>query len=283
MNAPYFPLYVNETLAELSCLSNEEGGAFLRLLLHSWKQEPVGTLPNDDDLLARFAGVSVTKWQELKPMVLSGFKMGNDGRWSHTSLRASYEKMRRYSKSRQDNAKKGKKGKSKAHAEDMQSISKACAEDMQACAEHSHPISFAYSDKETLSSAHARDPDVFVRAVDIFANEYGHPPHLDGQEKIRVYVSDLDLWKRTIERAHANKTPAKNVGTIVEMYREAAERKLKLAATLQTRTRGKTTAGEDDLTSLSQEELQKRFSQLSEAELEEMLGPNWREFMEADE
>jgi uncharacterized protein YdaU (DUF1376 family) len=166
MTAPYLPLYVNEFLAEVGCLSIEEAGAYVRLLCHAWKQEPVGTLPDNDDLLARFAGMQVAKWQECKPMVLSAFKIGNDGRWHHALLRAEFERMRRYSKSRQENAKK----------RHVPSTDKAHAKHMQAHAEDKPAISssLSTSNKNTaLRAVDSSDPPDHKRLMSALQERFG--------------------------------------------------------------------------------------------------------------
>lgn len=106
MKTPYFPIYANDDLADASCLSLEEYGAYTRLRCYAWKDDPTGTLPDDDDVLSRYAGVNVAKWQEMRPAVMRLFTRGADGRWHHSGLRQAFEKARQKSKAGQANIKK---------------------------------------------------------------------------------------------------------------------------------------------------------------------------------
>ncbi|HWG06013.1 MAG TPA: hypothetical protein VG271_13450 [Beijerinckiaceae bacterium] len=57
----------------------------LRLWCKSWHQEPCGSLPTDDRLLAKLAGYgdAVREWLKVKKAVLSGWLLCSDGRLYH--------------------------------------------------------------------------------------------------------------------------------------------------------------------------------------------------------
>jgi hypothetical protein len=61
-------------------------------------------------------------------------------------------------------------------------------------------------------------------ANQVFAEVYEHPPHLDGQTKIATVVTNLDIWRRSLKRQKLNGTPAKNIGTLLEVYEERVQR-----------------------------------------------------------
>lgn len=58
---------------DTATMSAMEVGVWLRLMVMAWRNR--GPLPNDDDKLARIAGVSRREWTKLKPAVLSAFKV----------------------------------------------------------------------------------------------------------------------------------------------------------------------------------------------------------------
>lgn len=60
--------------------------AALALWCRAWSQVPAASLPNDDRMLAKLAGVSRAKWRHLKAVALHGFVLCTDGRLYHPVL-----------------------------------------------------------------------------------------------------------------------------------------------------------------------------------------------------
>lgn len=72
--------------SELVALSTgEEFKAAVLLWCRAWKQVPAGSLPNDDRVLASFAGAG-SRWKKIKAMALRGFVECSDGRLYHRVL-----------------------------------------------------------------------------------------------------------------------------------------------------------------------------------------------------
>lgn len=82
-----FMLDVDRLLAsELVALATpEEGWAAVLLWCRAWKQDPPGSLPDDDRVLASFSGAG-KRWAKLKQMALRGFVKCSDGRLYHRVL-----------------------------------------------------------------------------------------------------------------------------------------------------------------------------------------------------
>jgi hypothetical protein len=58
-------------------------------------------------------------------------------------------------------------------------------------------------------------------AVAAYREVYGKgPPNFD-VERIENEVADCEVWRRVLKRLHSNGTPAKNIGTMLEVYAEA--------------------------------------------------------------
>jgi len=73
----------------------EQFRAAFRLWLKCWHQVPAASLPNDDRLLARWAGYdgNMPAWRKVREVALTGFVLCNDGRlysgpWAHEALEA---------------------------------------------------------------------------------------------------------------------------------------------------------------------------------------------------
>ncbi len=65
---PYLPLKVPDLLSDTQHMTSEEFGAYCRLLFTMWLHG--ARLPNVPDELARIAGVTRARWDEIAPSVL---------------------------------------------------------------------------------------------------------------------------------------------------------------------------------------------------------------------
>lgn len=96
---PSLPLFTDAYIADTQHLTNEEHGAYLRLLMFAWRS-PDCRLPDDDARLARMLGLTAKKWAALKPSVMSFWALEN-GFWTqrrlareHAFVSAKVEKRR---------------------------------------------------------------------------------------------------------------------------------------------------------------------------------------------
>lgn len=82
---PFMPMDMQRILdSDLFALSTgDEFKAAFALWGKSWGQLPAASIPNDERILARFAGVSVTEWRTLSDMALRGWMLCSDGRLYH--------------------------------------------------------------------------------------------------------------------------------------------------------------------------------------------------------
>jgi uncharacterized protein YdaU (DUF1376 family) len=91
---PYFPFYpldfVGDGLVEM--MSAEEIGCYMLLLCKAWHQTPPASVPNDDEVLARWSRVTPERWQEIKAKVLGPWKLRGD-RWHQKRLKTEYTKF----------------------------------------------------------------------------------------------------------------------------------------------------------------------------------------------
>ena len=72
----WMPLYVGDYLADTMHLTGQEHGAYLLLLMHSWR---TGPLPDDDRLLAAIARTDAGAWRRMAPTI-RGFFEAEDGK-----------------------------------------------------------------------------------------------------------------------------------------------------------------------------------------------------------
>jgi len=81
---PSMPLWTDAYLADTRHLSTQEHGAYLLLLMVAWRR-PDCNLPDDDKLLARFAGLGPRQWKNVKDAVMEFWTL-EDGCWTQKRL-----------------------------------------------------------------------------------------------------------------------------------------------------------------------------------------------------
>lgn len=64
----------------LKHMAPEAFKARMHLLSESWLSDPMGTLPNDDEFLARVAMVDAKTWKRIKAQSLYNFEQDDEGR-----------------------------------------------------------------------------------------------------------------------------------------------------------------------------------------------------------
>lgn len=79
----WMPLYIGDYLSDTAHLSAEESGAYLHLLMHSWK---TGALPSNLETLRRIAKVETDAWGNAWSTLQAFFKQRPDGSWMQDRL-----------------------------------------------------------------------------------------------------------------------------------------------------------------------------------------------------
>lgn len=67
----WMPLYIGDYMADTMHLSGAEHGAYLLLLMHSWR---TGPLPDDGRTLANIARTDTAAWKRVGPVVMAFFE-----------------------------------------------------------------------------------------------------------------------------------------------------------------------------------------------------------------
>lgn len=82
---PALPLFTDAYLADTRHLSTLQHGAYLLLLMMAWRM-PDCALPDDDEKLARWAGIDRRTWNANKATILAFWRLGDDGMWRQWRL-----------------------------------------------------------------------------------------------------------------------------------------------------------------------------------------------------
>jgi uncharacterized protein YdaU (DUF1376 family) len=88
---PSLPLFTDAYLGDTTHLSTFEHGAYLLLLIVSWRSAGC-CLPDDDALLARYARMTRDKWRRTRP-ILAPFFTIEDGFWHQARLQDEFQHL----------------------------------------------------------------------------------------------------------------------------------------------------------------------------------------------
>ena len=91
---PAFQFYANDfaSSATVEAMSTQAVGAYVLLLCKAWHQDPVGTIPENDDILSKWARVSRREWDKMRDSVLAAFVL-IDGRWHQERMKDEWQKL----------------------------------------------------------------------------------------------------------------------------------------------------------------------------------------------
>jgi uncharacterized protein YdaU (DUF1376 family) len=81
--------------------SGDEFKAAVLLWCRAW-QQPRCSLPDDDRILASFAGVPLSRWPKIREVAMHGFVKCSDGRWYHRVLSTDAVRADRMAKQRRE-------------------------------------------------------------------------------------------------------------------------------------------------------------------------------------
>jgi uncharacterized protein YdaU (DUF1376 family) len=109
---PAIPLFTDAYLADTMHLSLEEHGAYLKLLMFTWRSQECA-LPDDDKRLAVMLGVPLKKWRALREVIVApGMFRVEGGLLVQKRLTKEREFVARQSESQRKNAEARWRGKS---------------------------------------------------------------------------------------------------------------------------------------------------------------------------
>jgi uncharacterized protein YdaU (DUF1376 family) len=98
---PHMPLATDAYLGDTKHLTTIQHGAYLLLLMAMWRAG--GTLPDDDKLLARYAGLTGGQWARMSGTI-RGFFVSSGGMISQGRLTDELNFVRQHRKTQSDNA-----------------------------------------------------------------------------------------------------------------------------------------------------------------------------------
>ena len=95
---PALPLFTDAIIADTTHLSNEEFGAYMRLLMHIWRT-PGCKIPSADAWVMRKMGVDESKFNALvKPLIAEFLQHDRQGNWlSQKRLSKEFEYVKKHS------------------------------------------------------------------------------------------------------------------------------------------------------------------------------------------
>lgn len=73
-------------------MTYEQKGMYIELLCIAWEQDPPGTLPDDNVVVAKYLGLLPEYWARHRATVLAAFYPGEDGRWHQKRMEKEAQK-----------------------------------------------------------------------------------------------------------------------------------------------------------------------------------------------
>lgn len=117
--APSLPLFCDAYLADTMHLSLEEHGAYLKLLMITWRNNGQ-PLPDENERMARMLGVTLGRWRDrLRPALAPFFDL-SDGTWRQKRLEKEWAYVMRRAAIARENGTKGARLKGLADKDDAQ-------------------------------------------------------------------------------------------------------------------------------------------------------------------
>jgi uncharacterized protein YdaU (DUF1376 family) len=98
-NRPWMPLFIADYRRDTMLLEPEEHGVYLLLIMEYWV---AGSLPNNEQKLAKICGISRTKFAKISKKIRHFFSVS----WTHKRIDQELEKARQISAKRKDSANK---------------------------------------------------------------------------------------------------------------------------------------------------------------------------------
>lgn len=114
---PAFQFYVDDFIADsaVDAMSNEEVGIYIRFLCKAWKEEPVGTIPTDEKILANWSKSTPAAWKRCRAGVLRAFVLA-DGRYHQKRMKTEWQKVVDYRRKKEEAGSKGADKRWHSHA-----------------------------------------------------------------------------------------------------------------------------------------------------------------------
>ncbi len=149
---PAFQFYPSHFVGDgdVAAMETVQVGAYILLICKAWYQEPVASIPNDDRILAKWAGLPLDEWLAAKPGVMTAWDMGSDGRWHQKRLRHEFEKQQAFRAERSIAGRKGAVNRWSGESGEGNSMAKPMAEPKLS---HSSAIVLPMAKDSSLSSS----------------------------------------------------------------------------------------------------------------------------------
>lgn len=75
-------------------MTHQQRDVYLTLLFRSWYEHPVGTLPNEPEVLAMMGGVDWETWQRIEAPIMAKFESDGNGRVFNARMLKEAKKAR---------------------------------------------------------------------------------------------------------------------------------------------------------------------------------------------
>lgn len=213
MKSPAFQYYPKDLLVDTAMLTNEQVGAYWRLVSYAWIGLPgykQCELPSEPESLARLVGLDVERWLAIASPVVQLFSTNGDGKLIQKRLKKEAVKQKKWvEKSREGGVKSGQsrrkaaKGGSVLVEPPAQPKGNSSSASSSSSSEELKEPETSVSERGAAKAVKPKsepDPLLDSPAVKLFRDKVRLTPSPGiTRERIAGEVTDLELWGRVMD------------------------------------------------------------------------------------
>jgi uncharacterized protein YdaU (DUF1376 family) len=241
---PAFLFYPDDFASDgkVEMMNTEEVGAYILLICKAWREEPTGTLPNNDTILSRWARLTPPRWMKCKTNVLAAFYLGDDSRWHQKRLEVEFQKLQGRKEKRTNGARIAAQARWKENAERIpdgcESDAERIPDAMRMDAIEGNGIEGNGKEESEYALPRARDeaplptqkiPDGLVDSPVMVSYwlqfKPDKLPSIGSQDRAIKEVLNLLEWQETLDYWLDNQYRPESLGKMVDAYNERIREK----------------------------------------------------------
>lgn len=213
------PLFTGDYLSDTRHLTAQEHGAYLLLLMMAWRTSTC-SLPNDDEVLARWASVDRRTWKKIKPKIMAFWTNDPSGNWIQQRLTEERVYVSKRAEVARQNGARG--GRPKSLKDKEQSNPAGCSRVSQTETTHTHTQTKKDNSVKGADAPRELSPrgEFYTYGEVVLGQKQG--PTLTSL--LKACNEDLVLAQSVLTQAHGAANPKQYVWGVINKGRQNGKR-----------------------------------------------------------